>query len=256
MKIIIIIPTYNEKDSIGQLIDAVEKEFSSEGGSASGRKNSPKHQLSILIVDGNSPDDTAEIVRNKAEFYENIDLFIEKEKRGLGMAYIVGMKYAIEQLGADAIIEFDGDFQHDPADIKRLIAEFDNGYDYVIGSRYVAGGSIPKAWPWYRKLLSRFGSLYIKWVLCLPTNDNTSGFKLSRVKGFAEGLPLDENKILSRQFAYKIHLLYEMIKMGAKVKEIPIKFLERGGGSSKSSMKDIFESLRVVSILFLNKIKG
>ena len=88
-----------------------------------------------------------------------------------------------------------------------------------------------------------------KIILWLPTNDNTSGLKLSRVKGFAEKLPLDENKILSRRHAYKIHLLYEMIKMGARTKEIPIQFLERGGGNSKSSIEDIVESLRVVLLL-------
>jgi len=240
MKILVIIPTYNEKESIGQLIDAVEKEFKSITG----------HSLNILIVDGNSPDGTIEIIKDKVKLYGNIDFIIEKEKRGLGMAYVAGMNYAIKDLKADVIIEFDGDFQHDPADIKRLIAEFDNGYDYVIGSRYVAGGGIPEEWALYRKLLSKYGSLYIKYVLSIPTNDNTSGLKLSRVKNFAEKLPLDENKILSKRYAYKIHLLYEMVKMGAKIKEIPIKFLEREGGNSKSSIKDILDSLGVVFTLY------
>jgi dolichol-phosphate mannosyltransferase len=243
-KIVVIIPTYNERNSIGGLIDVLEEEF----------RLIKNHQCGILIVDGNSPDGTAETVKNKMKFYNNINLIIEKEKRGLGMAYITGMKYAINQLRADAIIEFDGDFQHDPKDVKRLIAEFDNGYDYVIGSRYVAGGEIPASWAFYRKLLSRFGSLFAKIILRLPTNDNTSGLKLSRVKNFAEKLPLDENKILSKRHAYKIHLLYEMIKMGAKTKEIPIKFLEREGGSSKSSIKDIIESFKVVAILWLRNL--
>jgi len=245
MKIVVIIPTYNEGESIGQVLDAVEGELKLIGN----------HQLDILIVDGNSPDGTIEIVKDKAKLYGNINFIIEKEKRGLGMAYVVGMNHAIKELKADAIIEFDGDFQHDPKDIKRLIAEFDNGYDYVIGSRYVAGGGIPEEWALYRKLLSKYGSLYIKYVLSLPTNDNTSGLKLSRVKNFAEKLPLDENRILSKRYAYKIHLLYEMIKMGAKVKEIPIKFLEREGGNSKSSLGDILDSLGVVFALFLRKLK-
>ena len=256
MKLIHIIPTYNEKESIGSLIDAVEKEFSSEGGSASGGKDVSSHEFVILVVDGNSPDGTIEIVKNKAKLYGNIEFIIEKEKRGLGMAYVAGMNHAIKELKADAIIEFDGHFQHDPADIKRLIAEFDKGYDYVIGSRYVVGGGIPEEWALYRKLLSKYGSLYIKYVLSLPTNDNTSGLKLSRVKNFAEKLPLDEKRILSKQFAYKIHLLYEMAKMKAKIKEIPIKFLERKEGDSKSSLKDILESLRVVLVLFLRKLKN
>jgi len=245
MKIIIIIPTYNEREILSRLLDAVEREF----------KLIRNHQMGILVVDGNSPDGTAGVVLEKAKIYSNIELIIEKEKRGLGMAYVAGMNYAINNLKADAIIEFDGDFQHDPADIKRLVAEFDNGYDYVIGSRYIAGGGVPEEWALYRKLLSKYGSLYIKYVLSIPTNDNTSGLKLSRVKNFAEKLPLDEKKILSRQFAYKIQFLYETIRMGAKVREIPIRFLERKEGDSKSSFKDILESLRVVSVLFLRKFK-
>ncbi len=243
MKIVVIIPTYNEEKAIGSLINVLEEEFLAIKG----------HYLSIVIVDGNSFDGTAGAVRVKMGECDNIYLITEKEKRGLGVAYIAGMNYAIRRLAADAIIEFDGDFQHDPKDIKRLIAELDNGYDYVIGSRYVPGGEVPKEWEWHRKFLSRFGSLFIKWILWLPTNDNTSGLKLSRVKNFAEKLPLDENKILSRRHAYKIHLLYEMIQLGARVKEIPIKFLERKSGSSKSSLEDILESLKVALILFLKK---
>ncbi len=236
MKIVVIIPTYKERETITRLIDAVEREFLGISG----------QEMHILVVDGNSPDGTAEAVREKAAQYKNIDLIVEKEKRGLGMAYIVGMNYAIKDLRADAFIEFDGDFQHNPADIPRLVREFDNGYDYVIGSRYVPGGSVPTEWAFHRKLLSKWGSLFIKFILRLPTNDNTSGLKLSRVKNFAERMPLSEDKIISKRHAYKVHLLYSMIKAGAKVKEIPIKFLERGGGSSKSSLEDIFETLRVV----------
>ncbi|MDO8430308.1 MAG: polyprenol monophosphomannose synthase [bacterium] len=243
MKIVIIIPTYNEKESIGELIDALESEFLLISS----------HEMHILIVDGNSPDGTAEAIKQKQKIYHNVDLIIEKEKRGLGMAYIAGMKYAVNHLNADAFIEFDGDFQHDPKDIKRLIAELDNGYDYVIGSRYVAGGGVPGDWAFHRKLLSKFGSLFIKLVLSLPTNDNTSGLKLSRVKGFFDKLPLDENKILSKRHAYKIHLLYEMMRLGVKVKEIPIVFLERESGNSKSSFEDIIESLKVTLSLFFKK---
>lgn len=239
MRIVVIIPTYNERETIDELLEAIEVEFALI-------KN---HEMSVLIVDGNSPDGTAEVVRVMAEKYGNIDLLVEKEKRGLGMAYIAGMRHAIDVLRADAIMEFDGDFQHDPKDIKRLVAELDNGYDYIIGSRYVEGGSIPSEWALYRKILSRFGSLISKFILELPTKDNTSGFKLARVKGFAEKLPLSEDRILSRHYAYKIHLLYEMQKMGAKTIEVPIKFLEREHGSSKSNLGDIFESLRVVFAL-------
>ena len=243
MKIVVIIPTYNERETIVNLIDDLEKEF----------KTMTHHQFGILIVDGNSPDGTAKAVNQKKEIYKNINLIVEKKKRGLGMAYIEGMNYAIHTLKADAFIEFDGDGQHNPKYISRLVAELDNGYDYVIGSRYVAGGGIPKEWAWHRKFLSSFGSFFIKLLLNLPTNDNTSGLKLSRVKGFFDKLPLDEKRILSRRHAYKIHLLYEMIRLGAKVKEIPIVFLERESGNSKSSIEDILESLKVAFFLYFQK---
>lgn len=245
MKITVIIPTYNECESIKILIDTLEKEF-----------QTINHSFYILVVDSNSPDGTANIVRQQIESYQNVYLLVEKKKRGLGIAYINGMHYAVEKLYSDAFIEFDGDFQHDPKDIKYLVAEFDNGYDYVIGSRYVSGGSIPKEWAWYRKLLSRFGNLFIKYILCLSTKDNTSGFKLTRVKDFSNKLSLSEDKLLSRSYAYKIQFLYEMIKAGAKIKEVPIKFLERQSGDSKSSFKDIQESLKIVLILFYRKIIG
>gem|GEM_PF-162414 len=246
MKIVVVIPTYNERETIGELLEALEAEL----------VLIPSHEMRVLVVDGNSPDGTAVLVGEKAEKYKNIDLLVEKEKRGLGMAYVAGMKHAIENLRADAIMEFDGDFQHDPKDIKRLVAELDNGYDYVIGSRYVSGGSIPAEWAFYRKFLSKFGSIFAKFVLELPTVDNTSGFKLARVKGFAEKLPLSEDKILSQHYAYKIHLLYEMYKLGAKIKEVPIKFLEREHGSSKSDLGDVFESLKVVLRLRLRDLWG
>src|SRR3972149_8892539 len=247
MKIFVIIPTYNESKSIGQLLDTLsEKVF----------KKIPNHQMGILVVDGNSPDGTANIVKTKSASHSNIHLLVEKEKRGIGAAYASGFKHAIKNLGADAVIEFDGDGQHDPNDIPRLIAEFDNGHDYVIGSRYIAGGAIPAEWALYRKLLSQLGGLTAKLILGLPINDATSGFKLSRVAGFAENLPLDENQMLSKYYAYKIHWLYEMISRGAKIKEIPIQFLERRSGSSKSTIRDIFDSLYVVLALRFRKNKS
>jgi len=245
MKIIVIIPTHNEKVSIGSLIDAVEQEFD----------NIPNHQLGILVVDDNSPDGTAAVVKEKMKHHDNIDLIMQHRKLGLGIAYLAGMIYAIKKLKADAFIEFDGDWQHNPKDIKRLVAEFDQGYDYVIGSRYVPGGSIPIEWALYRKLLSKCGNLWIRYGLRLPIRDCTSGLRLSRVEGFAEKLPLDEKNILSRRHAYKVHLLHEMIRFGATYKEIPIKFLSRKGGSSKSTMEDIIESLKVSFALLCRKSK-
>jgi len=246
MKITVIIPTYNEAQTIERLLRDVRGEFS----------GIPNHEFKILVVDANSPDGTGDIIKEAKKKYPEIELLTEKRRRGLGSAYIAGMNYARSNLGAEAIIEFDGDYQHDPKDIKKLVVELDRGHDYVIGSRYVRGGSIPEEWSARQKILSKYGSWFIKKTLSLPTFDNTSGLKLSRVAGFYDRLPLDEDKILSRYHAYKIHLLCEMLRLGAKTKEVPIKFLERRGGSSKSTARDILESLKVVSILKLREIFG
>ncbi len=240
MKITVIIPTFNEQGVIRALLEAIETEI----------KKIPQHQITILIIDGHSTDGTGTIVQSLRTHYPNLYLIVEEEKRGLGVAYVHGIQFAIEQLHADAYIEFDGDFQHDPRDIARLIAEFDQGYDYVIGSRYVAGGQVPAHWAFYRKLLSKYGSLLARWLLQLPIRDTTSGLKLSRVKFFSDRLSLEEAKLLSKRHAYKIQLLCEMVRAGARVKEIPITFLERESGSSKSSLEDIKESLRVIWKLY------
>lgn len=235
MKIIIIIPTFNEAEAIGSLLDAVLFETN----------KIKSHSFSVLVVDGNSTDTTQNIVKSK-----DIELIIEKRK-GLGLAYLKGMNHAIENLGADAFMEFDGDYQHDPKDISKLVSKLDEGYDYIIGSRYIPGGSIPHEWPWYRKYVSSFGNYIIRFCLRVDVHDATSGFKLTRVAGFKDVLPLDENKLISKRHAYKIQFLDAMVKAGAKTVEVPITFLNRNKGMSKSTLEDIVESLRVVGRLLL-----
>lgn len=246
MKITIIIPTYNEGEAIGSLLDAVVKEIS-------GLK---QHNFSILIIDGKSKDNTADVVREKIQKNPNIHLIVEKEKRGLGNAYLNGMNYAIDTLKADAFMEFDGDFQHNPRDIKKLIEKLDQGYEYIIGSRYIPDGTIPAEWPWYRKAISSIGNLVIRIGLNVGVKDATSGFKLTKVAGFKEKMPLKQGELISLRHAYKIHFLYSMIKGGAKTTEVPIEFLNRNKGISKSTFEDIIESLKVVGILaFKNKTR-
>ena len=158
----------------------------------------------------------------------------------------------MEKLGADVIVSFDGDGQHNCEDLPRLVGKITEGYDYVIGSRYVTGGSIPGEWAWHRKFLSRFGSLYARTLLRLPVHDVTSGFRAMRVKGFAEHLTLEPSQLLSRQYAYIFQFLPEMQSLKARILEIPIEFRMRENDSSKSTWKDILESLRVTTALFFN----
>lgn len=228
MKVAILIPTFNEADSIEQLLRAVIFET----GKIS------QHSFSIVVIDGNSTDETVAKV-NKVDGV----LCITEEKRGLGRAYVKGIEYALNTLHADAFMEFDGDYQHDPQDIAKLIQKLDTGYDYIIGSRYVSGGTVPDEWPWYRKWLSRAGSSAISFVLGLPIKDATSGFKLTRASAYTE---VD---MISFHHAYKIQLLYTMIKKGAKTVEVPIHFLQRNKGVSKISFRDFFESCKVLVYL-------
>ena len=235
MKIVIVVPTYNESKNIGRLIEALDKEF----------KNIPSHELNLLVVEGNSPDGTADVVRDKMKDYKFVHLLMEEKKAGLGAAYVYGFKHAMKEMGADVLIEMDADFQHDPKEIKNLVKQIDEGYDYVIGSRFVKGGSIPKEWEFKRKMYSKLGNTLSKVILGVKgVNDFTSGYKASRVKGYADSIDLDN--ILSKGFAYKMDLLYKMHKAGAKIKEIPIQFGLRDEGTSKMERNNMIDSLRVV----------
>ena len=244
MKIIVVIPTYNEAQNIGRLIEALDIEF----------KKISEHEISLLVVDDSSPDGTADIVKDKMEKYSWVDLLIRKEKNGLGAAYVSGFKYAMEKLNADVIVEMDADFQHDPEELKNLIKEIDNGYDYIIGSRFVKGGSIPQEWEFKRKLFSKIGNIVSKAILGIrEVNDFTTGYKVSRVEGFVDSIDLDN--ILSKGFAYKMDLLYKMHRAGAKIKEVPINFGLRDEGSSKMEKNNLKDSLRVVISLRLKDEK-
>lgn len=243
-KIVIVIPTYNERESAARMIDAIANVISPIRG----------HEMQLLYVDGNSPDGTQDVVKEKQKSYPWLHLIVEEKKEGLGMAYAKGMKYAMDALHADYLMEFDGDFQHRPTDIPRLVAEIANGYDYIIGSRYIPGGAIPKNWGLRRKFLSVVGNLVARLMLLIPhIHDVTGGFKLARVRGFMD--EFDFSKLLSRNFAYKIHLLYYMILKGAKVKEVPIVFDDRITGESKIIKNEIGETLKVIFMLEMQRLK-
>jgi dolichol-phosphate mannosyltransferase len=273
MKIVVIIPTYNERDNIESLVKALARE----------RGLIKKHDLQVLFVDDTSPDKTYEVIQGWQKKYKWIHLLLSKKKQGLGGAYVNGIKYAVHKLKAGGFVEMDADLQHNPEDIKRFIKELDNGFDYVIGSRYVKKGSIPNEWDFSRKFLSVVGNLVARALLLLPQiHDVTTGFKLTRVKGFVaahKSTPmgqstdwrtspemkrfyngnflhtLDMNTLISTSFAYKIQLLHEMVLAGAKVKEVPIRFLSRNKGESKIIKNELFETLRVIFLLQLRNPK-
>lgn len=244
-RVVIVIPTYNEIGHTKQMIDVVlNKVF-------------PKindHEMVLLYVDSHSPDGTWKLIQQESKKYSGkLFLLDEGGKHGLGMAYAHGFRYAIEKLHADAVMEMDSDFQHDPYDIPKFLAAFDNGYDYVLGSRYISGGSIPKEWGLDRKFLSIVGNLvYRIGLVMFDLHDFTTGFRLARVKGFLEEINFE--KVFVKSFAYKTVLLYEMKKRGAKVFELPISFGLRRSGDSKMTTNTISESLKIIFLIWRRRL--
>lgn len=239
MKIVIIMPTYNEAENIGLMIDTLfEKEFPKI-------KNANMH---LLIVDDNSPDGTGDIVKKKMKQHKNLHLLVG-EKAGLGMAYVRGMKHAMGVLKADATLEMDSDFQHNPKHVKDLVNAYVKGADYVIGSRYVEGGSIPEGWAVYRKAISFFGNLYARLILWLPKlHDVTTGFRLTKVKGVLDKIDLD-NLMELNHFAFKVDLFYQSVKLSKNTVEVPIQFAERTKEESKFSLAEMVATYKVVMFL-------
>jgi dolichol-phosphate mannosyltransferase len=227
MKIVVILPTYNEKDNIALMIRALQEQF-----------GKIPHDMNILVVDDNSPDGTAEIVRVEAKRAKNIFL-ITGRKQGLGAAYVRGMQHAINELDADAVMEMDSDFSHKPEDVPRLIEALDSGADFAIGSRYVPGGKIPEDWSFLRRMNSKWGNVFARYVAGLyGVKDCTAGFRAIRAEVIRK---IDFETLKVRGYAFQISLLHESILNHARVREIPVEFVDRKRGETKLGLSDIVE---------------
>jgi glycosyltransferase XagB len=226
--VVVVVPTYNEKDNIGPLIEAIQAQIVYLQNAT----------LSILVVDDSSPDGTAQIVQQYAKKYSNVHL-LKGQKQGLGMAYIRGIKYAMRYMAADIVFEMDADFSHDPAMISFFVYEIQKGNDFVIGSRYIEGGSIPKDWPLLRKLNSKWGNIFARHVAGLGSvKDCTSGYRAIRTSLLRK---INLSKLKSKGYAFQIDLLHKAIKNNARISEIPIQFTDRVYGSSKLRKRDVVE---------------
>lgn len=228
---VIVIPTYNEADNIGKMIEYLNtKTFPSLD---------KKWQMKVLVVDGNSPDGTGKVVEDKSKKYPNTFLYKETSKDGLGAAYLKGFKYAMEELKADFVFEFDADFQHPPETIPSMLQAMDDGYDYVMGSRKIKGGAEPEGRDFMRMMMTEVGGFAARFILFFPfkhfwdVTDPTTGLKVTRVKGFVDRLDMSFSHLHSRKFGYKVQLLSETLALGAKFKEVPLKFANREAGASK-----------------------
>ncbi|MGB5988350.1 MAG: polyprenol monophosphomannose synthase [Marinifilaceae bacterium] len=212
---LVIIPTYNEKENIEKIIKKVislDKDFD------------------ILVIEDNSPDGTADIVKKLQKDFTQINILERKGKLGLGTAYIAGFKWAIGK-GYDYIFEMDADFSHNPEDLIHLYNACANGADMSIGSRYVSGVNVVN-WPMGRVLMSYFASKYVNFITRMHINDATAGF-VCYTKKVLEKIDLDAIKF--KGYAFQIEMKFTTWKYGFKIKEVPIIFTDRTEGTSKMS---------------------
>ena len=212
---IVIIPTYNEKENIENIINAVL---------------SLKHQFDILVIDDNSPDGTADIVKSViAKNPERVHMLQREGKLGLGTAYITGFKWALAN-GYEYIIEMDADFSHNPNDLIPLrTACAEGGADLSIGSRYITGVNVVN-WPMGRVMMSYYASAYVRIVTGMNVRDTTAGFVCYN-RRVLESIDLD--KIQFKGYAFQIEMKFTAYKLGFKIKEVPIIFVNRVLGTSK-----------------------
>lgn len=220
--ILVVIPTYNEADNIRRLIPIVL-------GIVDG--------IEVLIVDDNSPDGTGHVVRDYSEKDTRVHLLERPGKMGLGSAYVMGFKYALDN-GYDVAVQMDADFSHDPHEIPTFLKAVKNA-DLVLGSRYANGVRVLN-WPIRRLLLSYSANVYSRIMTGLPVSDATGGFKCFR-RAVLEAINLDTIK--SNGYAFQIEMTFKAWKKGFHIEEIPITFLDRRHGSSKMSKQIVWEAL-------------
>lgn len=216
MRKVVIIPTYNERENIERVISEVLKQKIKD--------------LRVLVVDDSSPDKTYEAVKTLMKTEKRLYLLLNKEKKGLGHAYMKGMEHAIRQMGADAVVEMDADLSHNPDKLPHMIEKLKR-YDIVLGSRYTKGGSIPKDWGVHRKFLSYFGNLAIRVMLLNPRiRDWSTGYRAIRKEVYIA--VKDEMQEFSG-YTFQIAFLHKALDRGFCAYEIPIYFRDREKGSSK-----------------------
>lgn len=239
-KAIVVIPTYNEKDNIAKTIESLVRVFVGVRG----------WRMKVLVVDDSSPDGTADVVKSLQKKYSFIELLINKKKSGLGGAYLSGMNQAFNELGADVVFEFDADLSHDPKKIPAFLKKIDQGYDFVLGSRYIEGGSIPENWGMHRKFLSIFGNLFINFLMLdFSIRDWTTGFRAIKKEVYLAV----EKELHSERFSgytFQIGFLHKALRKDFKIAEVPFQFKDRVVGNSKIGPEYIKNTL-----IYLMKVR-
>lgn len=252
MRIVHILPTYNEKENISPMLETLLEVAS----------QNPKYQFQILVVDDNSPDGTGEIVKQYAKKYPSIHLLIGP-KKGLGYALLRGYQYAIERLKAEVIIPNDCDFSFDPEQTPALLSKIEKGFDVVVASRHVNQGTV-KGWSLFRQLNHWVSNVFFAtWVAGIKeVKDHNGNFKAIRIKGVLEKVPLGKllKEVKIRGFAFQPYILYELSKVTQKFVEIPVVFEFRKKGEAKIGRKymknylhDVFEYIKLSFLIRLKR---
>ncbi len=230
---IVIIPTYNENENIVDTINNLQNVF----------KTIQKWKLQILIVDDSSPDGTAQTVKKLQKKYKNLNLITNKKKSGLGKAYLRGMDEAFNNLNADVVFEFDADMSHDPEVLPDFLEEIERGKDFVLGTRYKNGGSIPQNWGLHRKLLSIWGNKIIQLILFkFNISDWTTGYRAIKKRVYKKIY----KQLKSQQFSgytFQIGFLHKAVNYGFAIGEVPFQFKDRTAGKSKIGPEYIINTL-------------
>lgn len=243
-KAIVIIPTYNEKENIQKIVPLLLEQF----------KKVKNWEMGILVVDDTSPDKTYEVVKEMSKKIKELHLLVNAKKAGLGGAYLKGMDYAFNKLGAEVIFEFDADLSHDPTKIPLFMKAIDEGYDFVLGSRYIKGGGIPEDWGFHRKFLSIVGNMIIATVLTnFSIRDWTTGYRAIKKSVYEKVYPqINSERFMG--YTFQIGFLNNTVRAGFKIKEIPFVFVDRSIGESKLGMEYIKNTLLYIFKLRINDL--
>ncbi len=226
MRVLVVLPTYNEAATIEEVLRRVRQAWP---------------EARVLVVDDGSPDGTADLAEKVGESIGGIDVMRRDQRRGLGDAYRAGFAWGLHE-GAEALVEMDSDLSHDPGALPSLIAALAD-HDLVIGSRYIPGGSIPN-WRLHRRLLSRFGNVYSSVMLGVSVRDMTSGFRVYRAE-LLQAMEIET--VRADGYGFQIEMTYRAAKVNARITEVPISFVDREMGKSKMSGAIVVEALLLVT---------
>ncbi|WP_076789745.1 polyprenol monophosphomannose synthase [Chlorobium sp. KB01] len=235
--VLVIIPTYNEAENIGRLLNDLERLYPST--------------VEMLVIDDNSPDGTRDIVRSLQTVIPRLHMITRERKLGLGTAYLTGFRYALEH-NYRYVVEMDADYSHDPVMIRELLSAM-TGADLVVGSRYMNNTVNVVNWPLGRLILSKLASIYTRMITGLPVADPTSGFKCFSAAVLRS---LDLDRINSQGYSFQIEMNFRVWKKGFTIREVPIVFVDRTVGKSKMTKQNIREAIRIVWLLKIKSIFG